>query len=81
MRASRTPYGCIVSTIDGMIVSDESQRSQMTVYIAKQKTQSPPKYHTSANCPMVQNYRNAYKAVSSPPPGYTPCQRMGPCRG
>jgi hypothetical protein len=50
-RASRTPYGCIVSTIDGMIVSDELQRSQMTVYIAKHKTQSPPKYHTSANCP------------------------------
>jgi hypothetical protein len=53
----------------------------MTVYIAKHKTRSPPKYHTSANCPMVKGYPSAYKAVPTPPPGYTPCQRMGPCRG
>jgi hypothetical protein len=55
--------------------------SAMTVYITKRKTQSPPKYHTSANCSMVRGYPNAYKAVASPPPGYTPCQRKGPCRG
>lgn len=53
----------------------------MTVYITKRKTQSPPKYHTSDNCPMVKAYPDAYKPVPSPPPGYTPCQRMGPCRG
>jgi hypothetical protein len=52
----------------------------MTVYIAKHRTQSPPKYHTSAQCPMVKIYPNAYKAVSAPPPGDTPCQRFGPCR-
>jgi len=52
----------------------------MTVYIAKRKTQSPLKYHTSANCPMVKVYPNAYKAVPRPPPGYMPCQRKGPCR-
>ncbi len=53
----------------------------MTVYIRKHKTQSPPKYHTSADCPMVKAYPNDYKAVTSPPPNYTPCQRNGPCRG
>ena len=52
----------------------------MTVYISKSKTQSPPKYHTSSNCPMVNSYPNRYKAVSSPPPGYTRCERNGPCR-
>ena len=53
----------------------------MTVYITKHKTQSPPEYHTSANCPMVKGYPTAYQAVPKPPPGYTPCERIGPCRG
>lgn len=53
----------------------------MTVYITTRRTQSPPKYHTSADCPMVKANPNAYKTVPSPPPGYTPCERNGPCRG
>ena len=52
----------------------------MTVYIRKHESQSPSKYHTSAGCPMVRVYPKAYRAVPSPPPGYTPCQRNGPCR-
>lgn len=29
---------------------------------------------------MVKGYPGSYKAVPSPPPSYTPCQRNGPCR-
>jgi hypothetical protein len=53
----------------------------MPIYITKHKTQSPPKYHTSPNCPMVKAWRESYKMVPKPPPGYTPCERFGPCRG
>jgi hypothetical protein len=52
----------------------------MSVYITSRKTQSPPKYHTSLNCPMVRAYPTDYIKVSSPPLGYTPCERNGPCR-
>lgn len=57
-----------------------SRTEPMTVYITKDKTQSPPKYHTSANCPMVTYSPKTYQAVPSPPLGYTPCRRKGPCR-
>ena len=51
----------------------------MTVYVTQRKTKSPPKYHTSVNCPMV-DYPKTYKALPSPPSTHTPCQRSGPCR-
>jgi|AntDryMetagUQ889_1029465.scaffolds.fasta_scaffold142441_1 hypothetical protein len=54
----------------------------MTVYIIKkQKSKTPLKYHTSWNCPMPKGYQSAYMQVPKPPPGYTPCERSGPCRG
>ena len=53
----------------------------MAIYIRKHKSKSPLKYHTSANCPMVKAYPNVYMTVAKPPPGYTRCQRSGPCRG
>ena len=49
-------------------------------YIGKTKSKSPLKYHTSAQCPMVRSYSKNYKAVTTPPPGYTHCERYGPCR-
>jgi hypothetical protein len=52
----------------------------MTVYILKHQTKSPPKYHTSADCPMVRAYPDSYRAVPSPPSTHSPCRRSGACQ-